>query len=148
MFRERPRGRKCILTRDTAESLPLVVMIKSKDDHDEHADALSRSGFQVMSVPARDARVGSILDQEPSVIAIELRSTDTTNVFDLVRRFRESPKARLIPVIVYGHHLQADDIETAARAGAMWLQLEAADGARLTAAARGLVAAARKERRA
>jgi len=143
--RERPRG-TCILIRASAESsVPLVVLIKSEDGHDEHAEALSRSGFQVMRVPARGASVPDILDQSPNVIAIELRSTETAHVFDLVRRFRESPKARLIPVVVYGHHLRVDDIEAAARAGALWLQLEPTDGARLAAAARGLVAAARRE---
>ena len=49
------------------------------------------------------------------------------------------------PCIVYGHSLDAHDIETAARAGALWLELAPADGARLLAAARGLVAAARQQ---
>lgn len=40
---------------------------------------------------------------------------------------------------------QCHDIETAVRVGALWLQLEPSDGARLLAAARGLISAARKE---
>jgi hypothetical protein len=45
------------------------------------------------------------------------------------------------PVIVYGYGLSAEEIEHAARAGALWLQLEPSDGTKLVAAIRGVLAA-------
>jgi hypothetical protein len=102
---------------------------------------MSKAGFRVVSVPAHRASVRYELDQQPSVVAAELGAASAAQTWQFVRRFRQDGDARLIPCIVYGHGLKADDIETAARAGALWLQLEPSDGARLLAAARGLVAA-------
>jgi hypothetical protein len=45
-------------------------------------------------------------------------------------------------VIVYGHGLNPEDIERAARGGAMWVQLEPSDGLKLVAAVHGVLAAA------
>jgi hypothetical protein len=51
----------------------------------------------------------------------------------------------LIPIVIYGHQLRPQDIEDAARVGALWLHIEPADGARLVAAVRGLFAASHQD---
>lgn len=127
---------------------PLVVLIEPPHRRHHHADTLSRAGFQVVQVAAQDTGVESILGQRPSLVAAELVPTDSAPTWAFVRRFREDPATRFIPLIVFGDHLRLEDIEAAARSGALWLQLEPSNGARLVAAARGLVAAASKATRA
>jgi len=129
----------------TNASLPLVVLIESDGSQHRHADMMSRAGFRVVSLPARDAKVSDVLDQRPRVVAAELSPANPTHTWEFVRGLRQDSNARAIPCIVYGHSLDAHDIETAARAGALWLELAPPDGARLLAAARGLVAGARKQ---
>jgi hypothetical protein len=124
---------------------PLFVLIEQDGTEHHHAEIALRAGFRVVSVLAQEASAAHIVDQAPSVVGVELSSTNPGQTWEFVRRFRQISEARLIPCLIYGHHLQADDIETAARAGALWLQLEPSDGARLIAAARGLVAAAGRE---
>jgi len=126
-------------------SSPLIVLVETENSEHHHAETASRAGFRVISVPVHEAKAGHVLDQAPNVVAVELSAANPDQTWEFVRRFRQHQAARLIPCIVYGHRLQTGDIETAARAGALWLQLEPSDGARLLAAARGLVAAARKE---
>lgn len=87
--------------------------------------------------------IGRVLEQAPAVVAAELKGDGSTTL-SLARRFRQTPEARLIPFIIYGHELRARDIQEAARAGALWLQMETTDGARLIAAVRGLIAASRR----
>lgn len=91
-----------------------------------------------------DLDIGRVIEQAPAVVAAELDG-DACTTLGLARRFRQNPDARLIPFIIYGHELRPRDIEEAARAGALWLQMEATDGPRLIAALRGLIAASRKE---
>jgi DNA-binding NarL/FixJ family response regulator len=95
----------------------------------------------VLSLAPEEVDVARVLEHEPAVVAAELDDAGLITVLNLARRFREIPEARLIPFIIYGHHLRPQDIEDAARTGALWLQLEPADGARLVSAVRGLIAA-------
>jgi hypothetical protein len=60
---------------------------------------------------------------------------------NLVHRLRTDARTRLIPFIIYGHHLRAGDIKDAARSGALWLNLERRDGDRFLAAVEGLIKA-------
>jgi CheY-like chemotaxis protein len=106
------------------------------------AESLARAGFRVASVTTEQVDIPRILEQAPAVVAAELDPAGAAMTLELARRFRQNPQGRLIPFVIYGHELSARDIEDAARAGALWLQLEPADGARLVAAVRGLIAAA------
>ena len=126
-------------------SSPVAVLIELDGTQHQHGDALSRAGFRVVSIPTPDASVSHVLDHAPSVVAAELSPMHPEGTWEFIRQFRQHPQARLIPCIVYRHGLEPHDIETAARVGALWLQLEPSDGARLLAAARGLISAARKE---
>jgi hypothetical protein len=94
-------------------------------------------------VAPEDFDIGRVLEQAPAVVAVELDGDGCTTL-GLARRFRQTPDARLIPFIIHGHALPPRDIEEAARAGALWLQMEATDSPRLIAAVRGLIAASRK----
>ena len=104
-----------------------------------------RAGYGLSSVAAEDMDIAHVLQQRPAVIAAELDHSGLVGTLNLAKRFRENTQGRLIPFIIYGHELRPQDIEDAARAGALWLQIEPTDGARLVAAVRGLIAATRKE---
>lgn len=130
-----------------SNGVPLVVLLEAESTPHHHAETMSKAGFRVVSLVGPDAQVSEVLGHAPNVVAAELTDSSAAQIWEFVRSFRLQPPARFIPCIVYGQRLQAHDIETAARVGALWLQLEPADGGRLAAAARGLVAAARSERR-
>jgi hypothetical protein len=124
----------------------LVLLIEPHATRNQrHAQSLMRAGYRVSSVAAEGIDIGHVLQRRPAVIAAELDHSGLVRTLNLAKRFRENPQARLIPFIIYGHQLRPRDIEDAARAGALWLQLEPTDGARLVAAVRGLIAASRKE---
>ena len=125
---------------------PLVLLVEPTDARNRHhCESLTQAGFRVSSVQADAVEVARVLQQRPAVVAAELDGSGLKTTLSLAKRFRQNPEARLIPFIIYGHHLRPQDIEDAARAGALWLQLEPTDGARLVAAVRGLLAACRNE---
>ena len=124
---------------------PLVLLVEPKDGRHEHAAFLARAGFRVESVTTETVDIAGVIKRRPAVVAAELDGSGSATTLNLARRFRQDPRARPIPFIIYGHHLRSQDIEDAARAGALWLQLEPTDGARLVAAVRGLIAASRKD---
>jgi hypothetical protein len=126
-------------------SSPVVVLIEPEGSQHRYGDSLSSAGFHVVHVRTSEANVARVLKPSPSVVAAELIQSHAIDILDFVRRFRENPEARLIPFILYGQSLARRDIEDAARAGAMWLQLDASDGSRLAAAARGLISASHKQ---
>ena len=124
------------------DAQPLVLLIEPQAPQHRHADALAKAGFRPVSVLAENLDVGRVLEQRPAVIAAELDGSANVTL-DLAKRLRQDRHTRYTPVVIYGHELRAQDIENAARAGALWLQIEPGDGARLVAAVRGLVAASR-----
>jgi CheY-like chemotaxis protein len=99
----------------------------------------------VSSVQTEEVEVARVLEQRPAVIAADHDSAGLVTTLDLARRLRQNQEARLIPFVIYGHHLHPQDIEDATRVGALCLQVEPTDGARLVAAVRGLLAASRNE---
>src|SRR5579872_5228303 len=103
---------------------PVVVLIEPERGQHDHTDVMSKAGFRAVSVPAHRASVKYVLGHRPNVVAAELAAANADQTWAFVRRFREDRAGRFIPCVVYGHGLQPDDIETAARAGALWLQLE------------------------
>jgi len=119
---------------------PLVLLVEPKGAQHKHAALVAGAGFRVASVAVEDVDIRRILEQRPAVVAAELDGGGAATL-NLASRFRQTREARLIPFIIYGHELGAREIEAAARAGALWLQLEPNDGARLVAAVRGLIAA-------
>ena len=124
----------------------LVLLVEPKGARNQgHTKALVGAGFRVESVASEEADPARVLERRPAVVVAELDGAGAVATLNLARRFRMNPQARLIPFIIYGHQLRAQDIEDAARAGALWLQLEPADGARLLAAVRGVIAASRRE---
>jgi CheY-like chemotaxis protein len=123
---------------------PLVLLVEPQSAQHAHAEKLSHAGFRVATVAAPEFDVARVLAQSPAVIAAELDGSGSVATLSLARQFRQNPQGRPIPFIVFGHHLRNSDIEDIARAGALWLQLEPADGARLVAAVRGLIAASQK----
>jgi CheY-like chemotaxis protein len=124
------------------DAQPLVLLIEPHAAQHRHADLLEKAGFRSVSVLAQNLDVGRVLEQRPAVIAAELDGAANVTL-DLAKRLRQDRHTRFIPVVIYGHELRPQDIENAARAGALWLQIEPGDGARLVAAVRGLVAASR-----
>src|SRR5215208_539009 len=123
---------------------PLVLLVEPRGAQHTHSEKISHAGFRVTTVAAHEFDVPRVLAQSPAVIAAELDGAGSASTLSLARQFRQNPQGRPIPFIVFGHHLRNSDIEEIARAGALWLQLEPADGARLVAAVRGLIAASEK----
>lgn len=123
---------------------PLVLLIEPKGAQHQHTAPLARAGFRVASMAVEEVDIARVLDQRPAIIAAELDGQSPT-MLNLARRFRQNPQGRLIPFIIYGHQLGPWEIEEAARVGALWLQLQPADGARLVAAVRGLIAASQTD---
>jgi len=124
----------------------LVLLVEPRGVRNQrHAEFLAQAGYRVSSVAGEHIHIADVLQQRPAVIAAALDRSGLMGTLDLAKRFRENPQGRLIPFIIYGHELRPQDIESAARAGALWLQIEPTDGARLVAAVRGLIAASRNE---
>jgi len=127
----------------TPSHQPLVLVIRHEQqapNHD-HKAILGKAGFQVVSHTHEEASVAEVLRMAPRIIVAELGSGGSEAMFSLVRRLKAHQLARHIPLIVYGIGLTADEIETTAHAGAMWLQLEPADGYKLLGAIRGVLRA-------
>ncbi len=124
---------------------PLVLLVEPNGGQHQHTELLERAGFRVASVATEKIDVARLVEQGPAVVAAELDGSGSATTLNLARRFRQDQRARPIPFVIYGHHLRPQDIEDAARAGALWLQLEPTDGARLVAAVRGLIAASHKD---
>ena len=123
----------------TLGTSPLVLLIVPPDAHHQHTAILTAAGFRVVSQADNEATVQSVLDLIPKIIVAELSGNGADPMFGLVHRLKDDPRARDIPLIVYGIGLTADQIEQTAHAGAMWLQLEPCDGYKLLAAVRGVL---------
>ena len=94
----------------------LVLMVEPKSARNEgHAEALAHAGFRVLSLAPEEVDVVRALKQGPAVVAAELDDAGLVTALNLARRFRETPEARLIPFIIYGHQLGPQDIEATAR---------------------------------
>ena len=121
---------------------PVVLRVEPPDAKHQHAELLTRAGFRVVRSPPHEVTVRHMQDVKPAIIAVELDGS-ARDALDLAPRLRAEarPLAIPIPVIVYGHGLSAPDIERAATGGAMWVQLEPSDGAKLVAAIRGVLTA-------
>ena len=129
--------------RDT--QLLVLLVVPRGVRNQQQAETLARAGYRVSSVAAEDLDIADVLQKRPAVVAAELDHSGSVWTLNLAKRFRENSDGLLIPFIIYGHQLRPRDIENAARAGALWLQVEPGDGKRLVAAVRGLIAASRKE---
>jgi DNA-binding response OmpR family regulator len=123
---------------------PLVLLVSPENAKHHHQEVLTNAGFRVAAVPRQDVDDTQIRDIQPDIIAIELDEGHSSDALDLARGLRAEAgtHAIFVPVIVYGLGLNATAIEEAARGGALWLQLEPADGAKLVAAIRGVLSAA------
>jgi hypothetical protein len=137
---------------EVTNGAPAVLLVESSSPEHHHAELLRRAGLHVMRLPLEQATSHRIQELNPAIIAVEFDGSRPSDALDLVPRLhgdaRSDPTrttgeraARYIPVIVYGHGLSAPDIESAARGGAMWLQLEPSDGVKLVAAIRGVLTA-------
>jgi DNA-binding NarL/FixJ family response regulator len=125
----------------TSLQQPVVLQITPQPDervHD-HAAILASAGFHVITHTHDQSSVKAVLRLAPRIVVAELADGGRETMFDLVQQLKAS--ARHIPVIVYGVGLTAVEIETIARAGAMWLQLEPTDGFKLVGAVRGVLRA-------
>jgi DNA-binding response OmpR family regulator len=122
---------------------PVVLLVEPSDPKHHHAEMLTRAGFRVVQLPPHEVTTLRTQDVKPAIVAVELDGSGSSDALDLAPRLRREARPRTIPipVIVYGHGLSAADIERAAMAGAMWLQLEPSDGAKLVAAIRGVLTA-------
>ena len=125
-----------------SQSLVLLVTPEKQSGNHDHTAILSKAGFHVVNHTHEGASVSEIVRLEPRIIIAELGEGGSDAMFNLVRRVKADPFGRHIPLIVYGVGLTADEIETTAHAGAMWLQLEPTDGYKLLGAVRGVLRAA------
>ena len=131
------------MAQEPAISPPVVLLVEPTDPKHRHEEILTRAGLRVVRLPPHEINSRLLDDVKPTIIAAELDGSQQSDALDLTSRLREDARARStsVPVIVYGHSLKAEDIERAARGGAMWLQLEPSDGLKLVAAIRGVLAA-------
>ena len=147
---QREYAEAAMATKPAAPS-PVVLLLEPSDPDHHHAEMLTGAGFRVVSLPAHELTERAVKDVKPAIIAVELDGASSRDALDLAPRLHgAAPRGEPIPVIVYGHGLSAPDIERAVTGGAMWLQLEPADGAKLLAAIRGVLTAAgiaRKKKR-
>jgi hypothetical protein len=132
------------MAKEPAISPPVVVLVEPSHPEHKHAELLTHAGFRVVRLPPHEINSGLLDEVKPAIIAAELDGSQQSDALDLASRLREDvrPRSTSVPVIVYGHGLKPEDIERAARGGAMWLQLEPSDGLKLVAAIRGVLAAA------
>jgi hypothetical protein len=129
---------------DRSALAPLVLLVTPASPKHHHEGMLTDAGFRVVALPQREVQDAQIRALKPAIIAVECDEGHRSDSLNLAPRLRAAAGTRAIPVpvIVYGHGLSATAIEEAARGGAMWLQLEPADGAKLVAAIRGVLFAA------
>jgi hypothetical protein len=127
-------------------STPVLVLIAPEIRRRHHAEAGAKAGLRVMPVAAHEADAAYVLEQAPSVVAVEFSAANPDQTWAFVRALRALPEGRRVPCIVYGPYLRPEDIKSAAQAGALWLYLEPSDSTRLIVAAQGIVAASHHER--
>jgi hypothetical protein len=132
------------MANEPAISPPVVLLVEPSHPNHQHAELLTRAGLRVVRLPPHEVNSRLLDEVKPAIIAAELDGSQQSDALDLASRLREAarPRSTPIPGIVYGHSLKPEDIEGAARGGAMWLQLEPSDGLKLVAAIRGVLAAA------
>src|SRR5688572_23885375 len=117
----------------------LVLLLTPTQPHKhDHTAVLTKEGYRVQVHTHSEASVTEILRLDPAVVIAELGDEGRAGMFELVQRLKEHKLTRHIPLIVYGVGLTAGEIESTARAGAMWLQLEPRDGYKLLGAIRGV----------
>jgi CheY-like chemotaxis protein len=122
--------------------VPLILLVEPTDARNRwYSAALLEAGFRVASVTPESTGIAEVLQQCPAVVAVALDRSGVIPAINLVHRLRTDARTRLIPFIIYGHHLRAGDIKDAARSGALWLNLERRDGDRFLAAVEGLIKA-------
>jgi hypothetical protein len=119
---------------------PLVLLVQASDAR-RHQDMLRQAGFRVHASADVTHIQGEVLTVKPALIAIELAAGRAVNVFQSAGELRSESGARDIPVILYADRLQAQDIENAARARLLWVQIGGGDDLKLVAAIRGVLAA-------
>jgi hypothetical protein len=119
---------------------PLVLLLGADAAERHHADTLLTLGFRVVSLSWSATDVESMIGYSPSLVAIEMLPVHVARTLALAKAFRESPLTRRTPIMIYGPHLRTRDIEGAARAGMLWLQLTPSDSIKFVAAVRGLLA--------
>jgi hypothetical protein len=132
------------MAKESDISPPVVLLVEPADPAHHHAELLTRAGLRVVHLPPHEVTSSLLEEVNPAIIAAELDGSQQRDALDLALRLREEarPRSTPVPVIVYGQGLSAEDIERAARGGAMWLQLERSDGLKLVAAIRGVLTAA------
>jgi CheY-like chemotaxis protein len=121
-------------------SPPLVLLIRPVAATDAHEKLLARAGFSVRTSLNDRMCEADVLAIAPALIAVELQADRSSDALDFARRLRGHPRTRLIPVVLYAAHLERDEIEHPAHTGILWLQVGPADGLKLVAAIRGVLA--------
>jgi PleD family two-component response regulator len=101
---------------------PLVLLVQASDAR-RHQDMLRQAGFRVHASADVTHAQGDVLTIKPALIAIELAAGRSVNAFRCAGELRAQPGARDIPVILYADRLEAQDIESAARARLLWVQI-------------------------
>ena len=119
---------------------PLVLLVQASDAR-RHQDMLRKAGFRVHPSAGVTHIHGEAVRVNPALIAIELSVGPFVDVFQYAGGLRAHPSARDIPVILYADRLEAQDIESAARARLLWVQIGGGDDLKLVAAIRGVLAA-------
>lgn len=123
----------------THPAAPMILLVQAIETN-KRPEMLRLAGFRVHGSCDITELGRDVLAIKPAMIAIELPASQSLDVFQCASDIRMQAHARDIPIIVYADRLRPDDIENAARARLLWVQIGAGDDLKLVAAIRGVLA--------
>ncbi|HYU77820.1 MAG TPA: hypothetical protein VEK56_02485 [Vicinamibacterales bacterium] len=109
------------------------------------SEALRLAGLKV--IEARDARqaLDAVTTIQPKIIVAGFDSQTRNDCLSLCRAMKADPHTKRIPIVLTTPDPSADDVALATDPGVLVLTLMPSDGAKLTAAINGVLAAQRAE---
>ena len=123
----------------THAGAPMILLVQAIETN-TRPEMLRLAGFRVHGSSDVTQLGRDVLTIKPAMIAIELAASQSIDVVQCASEIRMHAHARDIPIIVYADRLRPDDIENAARARLLWVQIGAGDDLKLVAAIRGVLA--------
>ena len=111
-----------------------LVMLVSPLDRHHDAHMLSRAGYRVITTSRMQSTASQVLRATPAAIAIELVSAFAADTFDFAAALAEASRARSIPVVIYGSHVDEAGLAAMRSIGAIWVAVSATDRSKLAVA--------------